>query len=98
MGNLLRAVVVVSLLGGVAAADSWEPVRTPSPEIWLRLDGPIVSATVYNADFPRDGNIDLSVDGDQRHHVVKPLELKPYAKGDEPMAIVFVMAGQEVWI
>jgi hypothetical protein len=98
MGNLLRAVVVVSLLGGVAAAESWEPVRAPSPEIWMRQDGPIVTATVYNTDIPASGDIDLSVDGDHRRHVVQPIEVKPYALGDEPMAIMFVMAGQEIWV
>ncbi|HTL38031.1 MAG TPA: vWA domain-containing protein [Kofleriaceae bacterium] len=98
MGNLLRAVVVVSLLGGVAAADSWEPAHSPSPEIWMRQDGPIVTATVYNAVLPRNDAIDLSVVGDQRRHVVTPLSVKPYANGDEPMAIMFVMSGQEIWV
>lgn len=98
MGKLLSAVVVVSVVGGAASAESWTPSPSPQPQVYITQDGPRLNVHVYGAQIPPNDAVELRVAGDPKGRTVSPLEVKPYAAGNEPMAIMFVMSGQEIWV
>lgn len=93
MGNLLRAIALVSVASGAAAA---EEARAPSADIYMQQRGPnTLDVTVVGESLPANDGLGLYAD-----HPGPPARLvavKRYEQGDEPMAIVFVMSGQEIW-
>src|SRR5207244_1598137 len=83
MGNLLRGVIVASLLGGTASAD-----------ISMEQRGPNSLAVTVDEPIPPTESLALFA---ERGPSARLLSVTPYAQGTEPMAVVFVMSGQEIW-
>lgn len=93
MGNVLRTIALVSLTTGVASA---ETVPVPTAEVTMEQRGPhTLAVTVVGESLPPANELELRAD--DRPQTARLLDVTPYAKGSEPMAIVFVMSGQEIW-
>lgn len=90
MGNLLRAVVVLSLVPVTARAES--------TEVYMELHGTTLDVKVVGAPLPPANELELAaVDGDWSHRV-PALNVHSYAEGNEPISIMFLVSGQEVWM
>jgi hypothetical protein len=93
MANLVRGMLVVSLLAGVASAERWSP---PPDDVYMVQRGQNTLAVTMIGAPPMTAD-SLQLFADQNGPSARLLSVKPYVQGDEPMAIVFVMSGQEIW-
>jgi hypothetical protein len=90
MGNVLRAVAVLSLIPAAARADAVETS--------MELHGSTLDVKVTGAVMPPPDELSVALAGEVDEHAVYPLVVRSYVQGGEAISIMFVVSGQEVWM